>query len=88
MAKSGRGARWGGYLAWPRVATAEGEGSSLAEDGGQVPEKLHESSDLKGECRLKKLRGKYRRRESSRRSTMAVQAGPSERVRGHRDIKH
>lgn len=61
MDKSGRGAWQGLYPGWPRVATAKGEGSSAAKaNGGCVPDKLNPSSDLKGESRLKKIRGKVK----------------------------
>lgn len=38
-----------------QIATAEGEGKRVAkESSGQMPEKLNQSSDLKGECKQKK----------------------------------
>lgn len=76
-----------GYSEWRRVATAEGEGDSVAkENSGREPEKLNQSSDLKRECRLKKIRGKGKCQENVvGGQECKCEVGPSERVRGHID---
>lgn len=53
---------------------------------GRVPGKLRESSDLKGECRLKKVRGKVKGGGNvAEDQEWKYKARPSERAQGHVD---
>lgn len=87
MDESGRGAWQGLDSGWPRVATAEGEGSSVAKgNSGWVPGKLSQSSDLKGESRLKKIRGKAKGQgNAAGGQECKCKWRLRERVQGHRD---
>lgn len=87
MDESGRGSWQGLCSGWPRVATAEGEGSSAAKgNSGCGPDKLNPSSDLQGESRLRKMRGEVKGQgDPAGGQECTCKPRPRERVQGHID---
>lgn len=85
--ESGRGSWQGLCSGWPRVATAEGEGSSAAKgNSGCGPDKLNPSSDLQGESRLRKMRGEVKGQgDPAGGQECTCKPRPRERVQGHID---